>query len=354
MITYRNNWKLALGAVLFTVLTAGLVSAGGTEEGRSDEQPGVVNVYSHRHYDADQQLFQDFTRQTGITVNVVQAGADQLIERLRAEGENSPADLLITVDAGRLHRATDLGLLQTVESPTLEENVPAHLRHPGGYWYGLTKRARVIVYDKTKTGPGAMDYEDLADPDLPGEILVRSSSSIYNISLLASIINARGEDAAAQWARGVVENMARSPQGNDRDQMKALVAGAGDYALVNTYYVGLLLNSSDPEEQRVGERIGILFPNQSGRGAHVNVSGAGITAHAPNPENALKLLEFLTGEEAQGVFAQVNYEYPVNPRVEPGETISAWGEFIEDTADLKVLGELGPQAIRIFDQAGWR
>lgn len=320
----------------------------------SGEESEVVNVYSHRHYDSDQELFDEFTRQTGIQVNVVLAKSDELIERLRSEGENSPADLLITVDASRLYRAQDLGLLQGVTSPVLEEQVPAHLRETDGNWYGLTKRARVIVYNNQVTEPEISTYEDLADPALGESILIRSSSNIYNISLLSSIIAHQGEEAAAEWAEGVVNNMARAPQGNDRDQMKALVAGEGRYAVVNTYYVGLLLNSSDPAEQEVGEKIGIIFPNQEGRGTHVNISGAGVTRSAPNREHAVKLLEFLTAPQAQSVYANKNYEYPVNPAVEAGETVASWGDFQEDDLELRRIGENNAAALRIFDQVGWQ
>ena len=335
--------------VVFFIAASALFAAGNAE----DKQ--VVNVYSHRHYDADRALFDKFEAQTGIEVNVVQAKADELIERMRAEGQASPADILVTADAGRLVRAEDLGLLQPVHTPTLTESVPSHLRDPEGYWYGLTKRARVIVWDTERmNAPEIRTYADLASPDLKGRVLIRSSSNIYNISLLASIVENNGRDNAKQWAQGVVTNMARDPQGNDRDQMKALIAGLGDYAVVNTYYIGLLIDSDDPAEQEVGQRIGILFPDQGDGGTHINVSGAGVAAHAPNPENAVRLLEFLTSEEAQGVFAEQNYEYPVNPNVKASGLITSWGEFEESTTNLRALGDNADEAVRIFDEAGWR
>ena len=337
-------------SLCFVVLSAAAASAAGTS---GDNQ--VVNVYSHRHYDADRALFEDFEAQTGIRVNVVQAKADELIERMRAEGQASPADILMTADAGRLVRAEDLGLLRPVKTTLLTESVPSHLRDPEGYWYGLTKRARVIVWDTDRLeSPGIETYADLASSDMDGRVLIRSSSNIYNISLLASIVEARGREEAQRWAEGVVSNMARDPQGNDRDQMKALVAGLGDYAVVNTYYVGLLIDSDDPAEAEVGRRIGILFPDQGNGGAHINVSGAGVAAHAPNPENAVRLLEFLTSAEAQGVFAEQNYEYPVNPAVEASGLIASWGGFEESTINLRALGDNADEAIRIFDEAGWR
>ncbi len=319
------------------------------------EPERVVNVYSHRHYDADREVFARFTEETGIEVNVVQAGADELIQRLLSEGESSPADLLVTVDAGRLHRAKEAGVLQAVESDSLAANVPEHLRDPDGTWYGITKRARVIAYDRTRTDPSGIDtYADLTDPEMADRVAIRSSSNIYNISLLAAIIHERGEDAARAWAQGMTEAFAREPEGNDRDQMKAVVAGVADYAVVNTYYVGLLQTSSDPAEVEVGERIGLIFPSLAGDGTHVNVSGAGVTAHAPNREEAIELLEYMTAADAQGYLASANYEYPVNPDVPPAELVASWGELTEARTPLAVLGELGDDATRIFDTVGWR
>lgn len=335
--------------ILSMILLSGLLFSNSKQESIE-----VVNVYSHRHYDADQQLFELFTEQTGIEVNVVMANADELIERLKAEGENSPADLLVAADVSRLFRAMDHGLLQPVESSILEERIPEHLRDSQGHWFGLTKRARVIVYDNTRDLNKELSYEDLADQDFGGSILIRSSSNIYNISLLSSLIANLGEDQAREWVQGVISNMARTPQGNDRDQMKALIAGEGDYAVVNTYYVGLLLASQDEAEQEVGQRIGIIFPNQNDRGTHINISGAGVTAHAPNRTNAIRLIEFLAGPEAQAIYAQENYEYPVNPSVEPSEMVQDWGEFIEDTLSLERIGENNHNALRLFDEEGWQ
>ena len=342
--------KIFWFSLSLVILSAGAAFATGTAE---DSE--VVNVYSHRHYDADRALFEEFEAQTGIRVNVVQAKADELIERMRAEGQASPADILITADAGRLVRAEDLGLLQPVQTTALTESVPSHLRDPDGYWYGLTKRARVIVWDTDRReASGIGTYAELASPDLDGRVLIRSSSNSYNISLLASIVENFGPEEAQSWAEGVVANMARDPQGNDRDQMKALIAGLGDYAVVNTYYVGLLIDSDDPAEAEVGRRIGILFPDQGAGGTHINVSGAGVAAHAPNPENATRLLEFLTSAEAQGVFAEQNYEYPVNPAVESSGLVASWGSFEESKVNLRALGDNADEAVRIFDKAGWR
>ena len=316
---------------------------------------GEVNVYSHRHYDVDLELYRQFEAETGIKVNLVEGGSDELIERLLREGAESPADVLMTVDAGRLHRAKQAGVLQPVSSPVLLAQVPEHLRDPEGYWYALTRRARVIVYHPDRVAPDELgNYEDLTDPHWKGRILIRSSSNIYNQSLLASIIANHGDHYARVWAAGVVANMARTPKGNDRGQMSAVAAGEGDIAIVNTYYVGKMLNSSDAEQRAVGEQLRVHFPNQDGRGAHVNVSGAGVTAASRNVEGALRLLEFLTGETAQRVWAHANYEYPVNRNVEPAPLLQSWGELKGDSLGLHRLGENNAAAVRIFDRAGWR
>lgn len=333
---------------------AGLVTAAGCtggDRGGAD----VVNVYSHRHYEADKELFARFTEETGVRVNVVTASADELITRLENEGANSPADILITVDAGRLHRAKEKGLLQPVRSELLESNIPASLRDPEGYWFGLTKRARVLVYDTSRVQADELSsYEDLVDPRWRGRVLVRSSGNVYNQSLLASIVAAVGEEAAGSWASGIVANLARNPSGSDTDQAKAVAAGAGDIAIVNSYYVARLKASADPEERRIGERLAIVFPDQAGRGTHINVSGAGVTQSSKNRANAIRLVEFLSEEPAQRAFSETIYEYPVNPRVEPADLLRSWGEFREDSLNLARLGELNAAAVKIFDRVGWR
>jgi len=335
------------------VFLAACSGDGGSESASAD--PGVVNVYSHRHYDTDQELFRRFTESTGIQVNVQTASADELITRLETEGADTQADILVTVDAGRLQRARARGLLRGVSSETLDKNVPANLRDPEGYWYGLTQRGRVIVYAKDRVSPDDLStYEDLADPKWRGKILVRSSENIYNQSLLASIIAVRGDEEAERWAEGVVQNMARTPQGSDRDQVRDVAAGVGDLAIVNTYYLGLLFNGEDEGDRALADQVGVFFPNQSDRGAHMNVSGAGVTAYSPNPDNALLLLEFLTDTEAQTGYAEANYEYPVKPGIEWAETLIGWGEFRPDTLNLSVLGELNARAVMLFDRAGWR
>jgi iron(III) transport system substrate-binding protein len=314
-----------------------------------------VNVYTHRHYPTDQELFAQFENQTGIKVNVVNASADELMQKMMQEGEQSPADVLITVDAGRLVKATDENLLQPISSETLNTTIPEHLRAENGEWYGLTKRARVLAYAKDRVQPEDLStYENLANADWKGKILVRSSGNIYNQSLMASIIANNGKEAAKAWAEKVVGNMARNPKGNDRDQIKAVVAGEGDIAIVNTYYIGKLLNSKDPVEVKAGERVGIFFPNQNGRGTHINISGAGVAKYAPNKENAIAFIEYLASKEAQEVFAKANYEYPVNPAVSASPLLQSWGNFKEDTLSLSELGKNNKSAVMLFDVVGWK
>jgi iron(III) transport system substrate-binding protein len=350
---------LPLGRSLaaFVVLAAGLAAAcGGPGEGGSGgDSAGVVNVYSHRHYEADRELFRRFTEETGIAVQVVTASADELITRLRNEGAASPADVLITVDAGRLHRAAEEGLLQPVRSEVLESNVPARFRDPEGHWYGLTRRARVLVYHRDRVDPASLvGYGTLAEPEWAGRVLVRSSSNVYNQSLLAALIERDGAEAAERWAAGVVRNLARAPRGGDTDQIKLVAAGVGDVALVNTYYLARLAESGDPEDRRAAERLAVRFPDQGGSGTHVNVSGAGVTSSSRNVENAVRLLEYLTGEAAQRLFAEGNQEYPVRDDVEWPAILRSWGDFQADDVDLRVLGELNGPAVRMFDRVGWR
>lgn len=315
----------------------------------------VVNVYSHRHYEADRELFRRFTEQTGITVNVVTASADELITRLENEGANSPADVLITVDAGRLHRAKTRNLLQPVESAVLEANIPANLRDRDGQWFGLTQRARILVRHVGRVKASELStYEALAEPKWKGRVVIRSSSNVYNQSLLASIIAHLGPDAAARWASGIAGNLARAPSGGDTDQIKAVAAGVGDVAVSNSYYLAQLMKSEDPENRRIAEQVAPFFPNQDGRGTHVNVSGAGVTRGAPNRANAIRLIEFLASDEAQQLFAESNGEYPVKPGVAWSATLQGWGQFKADTLDLTRLGELNDEAVRIADRAQWR
>jgi len=340
--------------ILGVMFLAGLWSCSPAGE-QARGEGGVVNVYSHRHYDTDQELFRRFTESTGIQVNVVTASADELITRLENEGAGSPADVLITVDAGRLHRAKERGLLQPIRSEVLESSIPEQLRDGEGHWYGLTRRARVVVYHRDRVQPGSLStYEALAGPEWRGRVLTRSSSNVYSQSLLASVLAHEGPEAAERWAAGIAANLARAPSGGDTDQIKAVAAGAGDVAIVNTYYLAKLTASANPEERRVAEQVGVFFPDQDGRGTHINVSGAGVTRHAPNRENAVRLIEYLAGDEAQRLFAEGNQEYPAKAGIPWSDALRAWGEFRADTLDLTRLGELNGEAVRIADRVGWR
>ena len=315
---------------------------------------GEINLYTHRHYNSDKLLFKAFTKKTGIKINVIKGSADQLIQRLQTEGENSPADILLTVDAGRLVRAKNLGLLQPVTSPLLIKQIPSEMRDLDGYWYGLTVRARALIYSKDRVKQNQLStYEDLAHKKWRGRIVVRSSNNIYNQSLLASIIAANGELDAYKWAKSVRSNMARSPRGSDRDQARAVASGLADVAIMNTYYLGVMANSSDKKDQDVVKKIAVFFPNQKSRGTHINVSGAGITKSSKNKEEALKFLEFLTNENSQKVFSSANYEYPLKINEHNSTILKSWGQFKYDPLSLSVLGEKNTQAVKIFDRAGW-
>lgn len=312
----------------------------------------VVNVYSARHYDTDLALYQRFTELTGVEVNLIEGNSDALIERIASEGQLSPADLLITVDAGRLWRADQRGIFQAVDSEVLELRIPAHLRHPERRWFGLSKRARVIAYNKARGLPAGLEqYEDLAAESLRGQVCMRSSGNIYNLSLLASLIAANGEAAAEAWARGVVANFARKPQSNDTGQLRAVASGECGVTVANTYYLGRLMASEKPADQKVVENLGVLFPNQDGRGAHINISGAGVVKTAPNRDNAIRFLEYLTSESAQRLFAEGNNEFPVNGRTTG--PVARLGSFKEDTLNAAVLGENQTRAVQIYDRAGW-
>ena len=317
---------------------------------------GEVNLYSARKENLIKPLLEQFTHETGIRVNLVTGKASALLKRLQVEGRNTPADLFLTTDAGRLHVAKQAGLLQAVESKTVNAAVPAHLRDRDNQWFGLSKRARIIVYSRERVKPEMLStYEDLADPKWKGKICIRSSGNIYNQSLLASIIAHHGEAAAEKWAAGVVANMARPPRGNDRAQVKAVAIGECDIAVVNSYYLGNMQTSSDQSERDAAAKVAPFFPNQSDRGTHINVSGAGITRHAANRDNARKLLEFMVSNKAQKWYADSNHEYPVKAGVEVSPIVKAWGyPFKEDNLDMGQLGIYNVTAVKIFDRVGWR
>ena len=320
----------------------------------STNETKEITIYTHRHYDSDKTIFANFEKETGIKVNVVKANADELLQKLEAEGKQSPADVLLTIDAGRLVRAKQKNLLQSAKSEIIEKSVPENLRDEENYWFSLTKRARIIVYDKNKVNPEDLStYEDLTSPRWNGKVLIRSSSNIYNQSLLASIIANNGQDSAKQWAAGLVQNMARVPKGNDRDQVKAILAGEGEIGIINTYYLGKLINSKDSLEVEAGNSVGVFFLNQEDRGAHINVSGIGVTKYAPNKEYAIKFIEYLVSKDVQEIFAKANYEYPVNKEASASELLKSWGDFKEDNLPLSKLGELNKDAVIIFDEVAW-
>ncbi len=323
--------------------------------GTTPLQAGQVNIYSARHYDADQQLYDAFTAETGIEVRVLEGNSDQLVERIRREGVASPADVLITVDAGRLWRAEQAGIFQQVESEILEQRVPDHLRHPDGLWFGFSQRLRVIFYNPERIDADQVStYEALADADLPDRICIRSSNNVYNQSLLAAMIEIHGRDGAEQWARGLVANLARPPQGGDTDQIRAVAAGECDIAVANHYYYLRLLDSDNADDRAVSESVAVMFPNQDTRGTHVNIGGAGVTAHSANRDEAVKFLEFLSSQSAQRIFAGANYEYPVVEGIERHESLAGWGEVRLDTLSIEALGRHNPEAVRIADRVQWR
>ncbi|SDO51489.1 iron(III) transport system substrate-binding protein [Halomonas shengliensis] len=314
-----------------------------------------LNIYSARHYDSDAALYQAFTEETGIEVNLLEGDSDQLIERIKREGVASPADVMITVDAGRLWRAEQEGVFQGVESEVLNERLPESMRHPEGLWFGFSQRARAIFYDRDGFDPAEIgSYEELSDPRFEGEVCIRSSNNIYNQSLLASLVEHHGAEGAEEWAQGVVANMARDPEGGDTDQIKGVASGECSLAVANHYYYVRLLHSDDEADREVARQVGVIFPNQDGRGTHVNVGGAGVVEGAPNRENAVRFLEFLASDTAQEIFANGNYEFPVVEGVKMNPVLESWGNFKKDSLNISKLGENNPEAIKIFDRVGWR
>ncbi len=314
-----------------------------------------VNVYSAREEQLIKPLLDAFSKDKGIKVNLVTGDDDPLLERLKREGANSPADVLITADAGRLHRAAEAGILQPIQSTTLNQAIPANLRDPANRWFGLTYRARVIFYNPAKVQANELStYEDLADPKWKGRVCVRSSSNIYNQSLLASMIAANGEAAAGQWAQGLVANFARPPSGGDRDQIKAVAAGQCDVAIANTYYYAQMLYGGDAAQKTAASKVKVFFPNQRDRGTHINISGAGVTQSAKNKENAVKLLEYMVLDDAQRWYANTNGEYPAKPSIKASPELQGWGAFKSDAQHLSNLGKHNAQAVMLMDKAGWK
>lgn len=314
----------------------------------------VLNLYSARHYQTDEALYANFTKQTGIKINRIEAKEDELLERIRNEGAQSPADVFITVDAARLAKADELGLFAPVRSKVLEERIPSHLRSTD--WFAFSTRARVIVYNKLAVKPDDVrNYADLAQPKLKGQVCSRSGAHPYNLSLLASIIAHQGEQKAEEWARGVVANFARSPKGGDTDQIKAVAAGECGVAISNSYYLARIMRSAKPEDRKVVESIGIVWPDQQAAGTHINISGGGMLKSAPHKEAAVMFLEYLASDDAQRYFADGNNEWPAVPTVKvKNEALDAMGAFKADTLPISALAKNAALAQKIYDRAGWK
>ncbi len=342
------NYKTLLAAAGIAAAQAGAVSA--------MAQDNALNLYSSRHYQTDEALYANFTKATGLRVNRIEAGEDPLIERLKNEGASSPADVLVTVDAGRLWRAEQAGLFQPVQSKVLQSRIPAHFRVPDNQWFGFSARARVIVYNKAAIKPSEVqNYEDLANPRLKGKVCTRSGSHVYNLSLMSALIEHWGEAKAEEWARGVVANFARSPKGGDTDQIKAVASGECAVALTNTYYYVRLMKSDKADERKVIEQVGLVWPNQKSFGTHMNISGAGVLKSAPHKDAAVRFLEYLASDDAQRYFADGNNEWPVvaNVRLENRE-LTGLGKFKMDDLNIGALGKNQPVAQRIFDRVGFK
>lgn len=314
-----------------------------------------INVYSARHYDADSELYKLFEAKTGIKVNATQAKGGELIKKLEVEGDSSVADLFITADASNFEAAKQKGVLQSIKSETLNSIIPENYRDNEGYWYAISKRARIIAYDKRDFDASMIkNYEDLTKPELKGKLLIRSATAAYSKSLLAAMIEAVGKDEATKWAKGTLANLARDPKGGDRDQAKAIFAGEGKVAVMNTYYIGLMLSSPKPEDVEVAKNLGVIFPNQDNRGTHVNISGIALTKASKNRENAIKFMEFMVSPEAQKILSGINYEYPINKDVEPSDIIKSFGNFKEDVTPLYKSVKNANEAVKIYDMVGWK
>jgi iron(III) transport system substrate-binding protein len=341
-----------------SLLSAALIATAATAPAAAQDK--VLNLYSARHYQTDEALYADFTKQTGIRINRIEAGDEALLERLRNEGANSPADVLLLVDAARLWKAQIEGLFQPVKSPVLQQRIPATLRGKddgkGSEWFGMSTRARVIVYNKAKVDPALVqNYEDLARPELKGMVCTRSGAHPYMLSLIGAMSEHLGEPKAEAWARGVVTNFARAPRGGDTDQIRAVASGECGVALTNTYYLVRILRSDKPQDKEIASRVAMVWPNQKSFGTHVNVSGAGVARHAPNRDNAIRFLEYLASDSAQAYFASGNNEWPVVRNVKSGNpALDALGRFKADDLPIGSVGRAQINAARIIDRAGWR
>lgn len=353
--TRRAFVAAAAGTALLVVgcqMVSGPTSS--TTRGTADSE-AAVNIYSSRHYDSDDLIYKQFTQNTGIKVNLIEGDADELIERIKTEGVNSPADVLLTVDAGRLWRAEEAGLFQPVNSAVLDQAIPAHLRHPDNLWFGFTKRARVIVYNRARVNPSDLStYEALAEPQWQGRVCIRSSNNVYNQSLLGSMLESDGLDATETWAKGLMANLAREPEGGDTDQIQAVAAGQCDVTIVNHYYWARLAKSDKPADQAVAEATGVFFPNQAGRGTHVNISGGGVVVNAPHRDNAVAFLEYLVTPAAQEIFAVSNNEYPVVDGVKVDPVVAELGNFKVDEVNVSAYGRNNPEVVKLVDRVGWK
>ncbi|REC55367.1 extracellular solute-binding protein [Rhodosalinus sediminis] len=314
---------------------------------------GELNLYSSRHYDTDERLYSDFEEMTGITINRIEGNADELLARMEAEGENSPADVLLTVDTSRLERAKDMGLLQSISSDVLETRIPDYLQDEDDEWFGFSQRARILFYDKDEVANPPQTYQDLASDEYEGMVCIRSGTNVYSQTILAALIEHLGEDAARDWAAAVVDNFARDPQGGDTDQLRGIVSGECDIAMSNTYYFARAIRKDVDGLSDSLEGIGWVFPNQDSFGAHMNLSGGGVAAHAPNRDNAIRFLEYLTSESAQEYFSAGNDEYPAVPGVALSPSVAELGFFKPDDLDHTAIAENVPAAQRIFNEVGW-
>ena len=322
----------------------------------NNKNSNEINIYSQRHYNVDEIQYKNFEKLTGIKVNVTKANADELIQRMKNEGDNSPADLFITVDVGKLWQGGDMGLFQKFDDKSVFKNIDSQLLDNNGYWVPVTYRSRVIVYSNERVKKEELStYEDLSNEKWKGRLLVRSSSNAYNQALMSSLVENLGSENTSKWSEGVVANFARDPKGSDRDQVKAIAAGQGDIAIVNSYYIGLLLSSQKEEEIKAGKAVSIFFPNQgeNQRGAHINISGGGVAKYSRNKVEAIALLEFLTDATAQKLYGEINFEYPVNPSIKTTDELKSWGSFKEDKLPIDRIAKLSGEAQKIIDRVGW-
>lgn len=341
-----NKFKILISIILFVMVITGCTPV------------NEVNIYTSRHYDADDILYAEFTKKTGIKVNIISGSGGALMERLKSEGSNSPGDVFFTVDAGNLANFQKGGYLQSIKSQTIKNLVPKELRGENDEWVAVAKRARVIFYNPESVSEEEINnisYEDLANSNWKNRVVIRSSSNMYNQSLVASLISNLGEANTEIWAKDFVSNFARTPQGNDRSQLMAVANGLADIAVANTYYIGIMLSGKGGEEQKIAaSKLKIAFPNQENRGAHVNISGGGILKHSPNRDNAEKFLEFLLSEEAQKHIVNNTFEYPVLDSIDPHPLIAEFGTFKMDKTSVSDFGKYNPSAVKLMDRAGWK